>query len=117
MINQKTETFDGITLTVRASRGADVWDEFTVKSKLPKEERDANSYRTDKFVEYVTRTVSVDGELGFEWPTAGSSADVMAAAYAAWCDMSSKLMIFWANLLWDANQPPLPEANTTPGNG
>ena len=36
MINQKTDSFEGITLTVRARIGADVWDEFAVKAKLPK---------------------------------------------------------------------------------
>src|ERR1051326_5650356 len=116
MINEKTATFENVTLTVRARKGADVWDEFTVKSKLPKEEREANPYLTDKFSQFVTTTVSVNGDLGFAWPSVGSSPEIMEAAYKGWCDMSPNLMVFWANLSWDANQPPLPEANTTPGN-
>lgn len=113
---EKTDTFDGITITVRARRGADVWDEFAVKSKLSKEEREANAYRVDKFAEFVTETVSVDGELGFAWPSVGSSSEVVLAAYEAWCNLPPQLMISWANLIYDANQAPLPEANTTPGN-
>lgn len=117
MINQKTDTFEGITLTVRARRGADVWDEFAVKAKLPPEEREANGYRVDKFAQFVTTTISITGDLGFAWPSVGSSQEIMEAAYQGWCDMPPNLMVFWANLSWDANQPPLPEANTTAGNG
>ena len=115
MINQKTDTFENVTVTVRARRGADVWDEFEVKRKLPAAERAANEYRVDKFVEFVTQTVSVEG-LSFAWPTVGSSADAVNAAYAAWCDMTPNLMIKWANLIYDANQPPLPDENLIPGN-
>jgi len=115
MINQKTDTFQGITLTVRARRGADVWDDLVVTRKIPQAERDQNSYRVEKFIEFVTRTVSVTGELGFEWPTVGSSEESVQAAYAAWLDISDGLMIFWANLIYDANQAPLPTENVTPG--
>jgi len=116
-MTQLTNTFDGITVTVRARRGADVWDEFVVKAKLPKEETAANSYRSDKFAEFVTATVSVSGELGFKWATVNSSADEMQAAYEEWCNLDPDLMVKWWNLIYDAKKPPLPEANTTPGNG
>lgn len=115
MINQKTDTFEGVTITVRARIGADVWDEFAVKSKLVQIEVVNNEYRVDKFADFVTRTISVEG-LTFEWPKVNSSADVMQAAYASWCEFSPKLMIFWHNLIWDVNQPPLPEENLIPGN-
>ncbi len=115
MLNQKTETYQGVTITVRARRGADVWDEFRVSGKFPRSEDEKNHYRLEKFVEYVTRTVSIEGDLGYEWPTIDSSNEVTQAAYAAWCDMDVSLMIAWANLIYDANQPPLPEENLIPG--
>lgn len=115
MTNQKTDTIQGVTVTVRARKGADVWDEFAVKSKLPQSEIAANEYRVDKFVEYVTRTISAVG-LPFTWPTVSSSTESIQAAYAAWCDFDPAFMIAWANLIYDANQPPLPEENLIPGN-
>lgn len=115
MTNTKVDTFENIHITVRARRGADVWDEFTVKSKLPASERETNPYRVDKFVEFVTCTITVDN-LPFTWPRVSSSETEIQAGYQQWCDMSPQLMIFWANLIYDANQPPLPEENTTPGN-
>lgn len=115
-MTQLTNTFEGITLTVRASRGADVWDEFIIKGKIAPAEREANGYRVDKFTDYVMRTVRVEGDLGFEWPTLTSSAEVVQAGYASWCEMPKERMIFWANLLWEVDKSPLPEANTTPGN-
>lgn len=115
-LREKTITHDTLTITVRERRGIDVWDEIIVNGKLLFVNDDAEVYRQNKFVEFVTRTVSVVGDLGFEWPTANGTREAVQAAYVAWHDLAPALMIAWANALYDINQAPLPTENVIAGN-
>lgn len=98
-----TASYNGATVTVRERIGRDVWLEQVVRAKLPDSEP---AYLRDKFSEYVTRTVKIEGELGFVWPDLNTSLEETRAAYQAWGEIKPALMIAWGNALWEVNKEP-----------
>ena len=96
-----TASYNGATVTVRERIGRDVWTEQIVSAKLPDTEP---AYLRSKFGEFVTRTLAIEGELGYVWPTLNSSIDETRAAFAAWGEMKPALMIAWGNALYEVNQ-------------
>lgn len=92
---------NGVIVTVRERIGRDVWTEQIVSAKLPENEP---PYLRSKFGEFVTRTLTVEGDLGYVWPTLNSTIDETRAAFIAWGEMKPALMIAWGNVLYEVNQ-------------
>jgi hypothetical protein len=87
-IPTQTAVWNGVTFIIEQESGWSFSDCQLVCNKLasvgaynPANERERN--RAVRFAEAITQTVSVDGDPGFVWPTAESSAENLALAFAA----------------------------------
>lgn len=98
-LRTKTDTYQGVTITVREPLGSDVFDAGAVLVALPKEEARA-SRRRNTFVDNVLLTTDIQG-LHFQWPTLQSSDEEIRQAYECWRQLDRNVLIFWANLIFD----------------
>src|SRR5258707_14960609 len=95
-------SYNGVTVTVRERIGRDVCTEQIVSEKLSESEP---AYLRSKFGEFVTRTLAIEGDLGYAWPTLNSNVEETRMAYLDWGEMKPQLMIAWGNALYEVNQP------------
>lgn len=99
-LRTKTDTYQGVTITVREPLGSDVFDAGAVLMALPKEEARANR-RRNSFVDSVLLTTDIEG-LHFQWVGLQSTDEEIRQAYECWRQLDRNLLIFWANLIYDA---------------
>lgn len=95
------------TVTVREPKGVDRIDERIVYGKLTYDrssERDRT--RVVTFAEYVARTVSIDGEMGYPWASIDSPAADMQKAFDGWIEWPVAVMDAWAAAISAAATPP-----------
>ncbi len=105
MIRTHAFTYGDATVTVREPKGIDRIDQRVIYGKLAynrTSDRDTN--RAVNFAEFVARTVSVDGELGFPWATVDSNAIDMQKAFDGWQEWPSDLMDAWAGALYSVSE-------------
>lgn len=107
MIRTQSFQVNGATVTVREPIGIDQIDEPSVYGKLSydrtsKRDRD----RVMNFAEFVSRTVSIEGELGFAWATLDSDAATTQKAYDAWIAWDVMTMNKWIAALYEVRQSP-----------
>ena len=107
MIRTQSFQVNGATVVTREPKGVDRIDERIVYGKLTYDrssERDRT--RVVNFAEFVSRTVSVEGELGFDWATIDSDALTMQKAFDAWLEWSVETMNTWDGAMTAVAVPP-----------
>lgn len=76
------------TVRDRLARDAMVWE-------LPKATSTAERHAQLNFATVVIQTVSLEGDLGFAWPTPDASAEELTAAYNALMEVDAALWDNW----------------------
>lgn len=99
----RTNTFPAgdATITVRENLGIDRIDSRVIYGKLTYDrasQRDKN--RASNFAEWVCRTVSLEGDMGYPWITVDSSEDETQRAYDAWVEWPEALTNAWIGALY-----------------
>lgn len=103
----RTFTCGNAQVTVREPIGMDSIDESLVYPKLTynrTNKRELN--RVMVFASWVSRTVSVDGDMGHPWANIDSDEKTMQEAFDDWQQWDSKTHILWSNELFRVAQPP-----------
>lgn len=113
----RTNTFPAgnAIVTVRQPLGIDRIDVRVVYGSLDYDrasQRDKN--RVSDFAHWVCRTVSIEGDMGYPWPTLDSSEKDVQAAYDAWVMWPEDLTGKWAGALF-ITEKATSEPGTQPG--
>lgn len=113
----RTHTFpaNGATVCVRESLGIDRIDARVIYGKLTYDrnsQRDKN--RASNFAEWVCRTVSFEGDMGYPWITVDSNETDTQAAYDAWIEWPEALTNVWIGALY-LTETATSEPGTQPG--
>lgn len=97
-------TDNGVTFTVRAETIADALDTDMLTNLMGFSTAREN-YRRARFVQMVLLT-TVEGDLGFAWPTPDDSVEALLTAYAAWQQLPADVIRTWTATLALANATP-----------
>lgn len=100
----RTQTFEdnGVTYTLRAETIEDALDTDMLTHQMGTMESARENYKRARFIQLVLLT-TIEGDLGFEWPSADSSLDALMTAYEAWKKLPADLLRTWQVTLALAN--------------
>lgn len=102
--------YGDVSIAVEDETGAAALDQQVIFSKLlpflPKPLPDTVENRLVRFAEAVTQSRVVEGSLGFDWPTAASSAEELHTAFQAWIKLRGQLINRWLKVMRDVNTDP-----------
>jgi hypothetical protein len=97
--------WNGATITVHRATIGDRLAIHVITNLLHDGNRGAlATYQRSVFAEYVQRS-SVDGDLGFPFPTADASAEELRSGLDAFLGMDEALYFQWENTLAEVNVP------------
>lgn len=95
-------TENGITITVRPETIEDALDTDMLTFQLGTVGTARENFKRARFIQLVLIS-KVEGELGFEWPTADSSVKELMDAYEQWKLLPASLIRRWAQAIEAAN--------------
>jgi hypothetical protein len=96
----------GLTITVRPETGRDVFAKRVIYRRVLQDvDDDAHVEQVVAFAAAVTQTTRVDGDLGFEWPTAKATAEELRAALECWLDQPSAVITQWMDTIEAVSAP------------
>lgn len=100
----RTQTFthNGATITVRAETIEDTLDTDLLLALMGNGSTGRERYKRAHFARLVALS-TVEGDLGFAWPTPDASPEALLAAYDAWKQLPADLMREWQEKIARAN--------------
>src|SRR5688572_22909861 len=104
-MRSQTFTEQGATITVRAETIEDALDVDMLSYQMGAGTTAKEIYKRTQFLRLV-QTSTVDGDLGFDWPSPDASAEALLAAYEAWKQQPASLIRRWALAIEAVNASP-----------